>query len=141
MGILIFHLHGFRHFWTLYPFLLTLSGISHHYLLICHIFVNCLLYGRPYPLPAFMVSFLFLSPVRYIFSLYHPFLYLHEFLSHDNRYGGGYVGNVPANTRLKIPAINLEDGPQVFIFIFIFESFYYLINYVSLQGHRELLMV
>jgi hypothetical protein len=29
------------------------------------------------------------------------------------RYGGSYVGNVPVNTRLKIPAINLEDGPQV----------------------------
>jgi beta-glucosidase len=27
-------------------------------------------------------------------------------------YGGSYVGNVPANSRLKIPAINLEDGPQ-----------------------------
>lgn len=27
-------------------------------------------------------------------------------------YGGSYVGNVPANERLKIPAINLEDGPQ-----------------------------
>ena len=25
--------------------------------------------------------------------------------------GGAYVGNVPANTRLGIPAINLEDGP------------------------------
>lgn len=29
------------------------------------------------------------------------------------RYGGPYVGNVPANSRLKIPSINLEDGPQV----------------------------
>ena len=27
---------------------------------------------------------------------------------------GPYVGNVPANTRLKIPAINLNDGPQGF---------------------------
>jgi glutaredoxin-related protein len=33
----------------------------------------------------------------------------------SNRYGGSYVGNVPANTRLKIPAINLEDGPQVLL--------------------------
>jgi len=26
--------------------------------------------------------------------------------------GGNYVGNIPANTRLNIPPINLEDGPQ-----------------------------
>jgi hypothetical protein len=26
--------------------------------------------------------------------------------------GGGYVGNVPNNTRVGIPPINLEDGPQ-----------------------------
>ena len=25
--------------------------------------------------------------------------------------GGGYVGNIPANSRLGIPALNLEDGP------------------------------
>lgn len=25
--------------------------------------------------------------------------------------GGGYVGNIPANTRLGIPALNLQDGP------------------------------
>jgi hypothetical protein len=30
-----------------------------------------------------------------------------------NRYSGPYVGNVPANTRLGIPSLNLEDGPQV----------------------------
>ncbi len=25
-------------------------------------------------------------------------------------YGGGYVGDVPANGRVNIPPINLEDG-------------------------------
>jgi len=35
-----------------------------------------------------------------------------EKLAMVHGYGGPYVGNVPANTRLKIPSINLEDGPQ-----------------------------
>lgn len=26
--------------------------------------------------------------------------------------GGGYVGYVPSNLRLNIPALHLEDGPQ-----------------------------
>ena len=37
------------------------------------------------------------------------------------RYSGSYVGNVPANSRLKIPAINLEDGPQVCIIIYMLD--------------------
>jgi len=28
-----------------------------------------------------------------------------------NGAGGAYVGNIPANTRLGIPAVNLQDGP------------------------------
>lgn len=35
-----------------------------------------------------------------------------EKLNMVHGYSGSYVGNVPANTRLGIPAINLEDGPQ-----------------------------
>lgn len=35
-----------------------------------------------------------------------------EKLAMVHGWGGPYVGDVPANTRLGIPAINLEDGPQ-----------------------------
>jgi len=37
---------------------------------------------------------------------------LQEKLSMVHGYGGPYVGNIPANSRLNIPALNLEDGPQ-----------------------------
>jgi len=35
-----------------------------------------------------------------------------EKLAMVHGYNGDYVGNVPSNSRLSIPAINLEDGPQ-----------------------------
>ena len=34
--------------------------------------------------------------------------------NYDDRSGSGYVGNVAANTRLNIPAIKMNDGPQGF---------------------------
>ena len=36
------------------------------------------------------------------------------FMVHGHQ--GQYVGNVPANTRLGIPALTLNDGPQVKFF-------------------------
>jgi beta-glucosidase len=45
-------------------------------------------------------------------SHFHLIIKMKNFNSILLRYSGSYVGNVPANTRLKIPAINLEDGPQ-----------------------------
>jgi beta-glucosidase len=35
---------------------------------------------------------------------------LDEKLAMVHGYGGAYVGNIPANTRLGIPALKLEDG-------------------------------
>lgn len=37
---------------------------------------------------------------------------LTEKLTMVRGWGGAYVGDVPANTRLNIPALTLEDGPQ-----------------------------
>ncbi len=36
-------------------------------------------------------------------------------------YNGGYVGNVPANSRVNIPPINLEDGKYKNLFYHINE--------------------